>query len=558
MGSRAKLGQNFGSTRTSADLELSKALTHFKMGRFIRDNLLTMATLCGAIAGVALGLSLKSMGDGIYTPRQASYVGYPGKLFLNMLKCLIIPLVVPSLIASIGSLDFKMSGKVGLRAVCYYMTTTLMAVTLGILLTITIRPGLANTDEELHHREGRNTTTTDTLLDLLTNCFPPNLVQATMQQYKTELIYPGNVAIEDPASGALLDPLVRESWKMTGSWSNSTNILGLVIFSVVTGIAISISGEEGRPLLQFFQSVSHVMMKVTSWVVHLAPIGVCFLIAGEILHMKSVLAELTKLAWYLITVCLGITSQGFIILPIIYSLVTRKLPFRFIGSMGPALATAFGTASSSATLPITINSLEQGNKIDPRISRFVLPIGATINMDGTALYEAVAAIFIAQMTGMNPSIGQVIIISITATAASIGAAGIPHAGLVTLVMVLETVGLPSEAVSIIMSVDWLVDRFRTAVNVLGDAFGAAIVAHLSKDELKNMNDKTETGDKMKDFEKSKQLEIENFDTSLSFDTIEEQLSLAARQAPQDLTVTESPVMTYSAQAGRSKLRCVEM
>merc|ERR1712013_874048 len=423
----------------------SKALTQFNMARLIRDNLLTIATLCGAIAGVALGLSLKSMGDGIYTSRQASYVGYPGKLFLNMLKCLIIPLVVPSLIASIGSLDFRMSGKIGLRAVCYYMTTTLMAVTLGILLTITIRPGLANTEEELHHKEGRNTTTTDTLLDLLTNCFPPNLVQATMQQYKTELIYPGNAASEDPASGALLDPLVRETWKMKGTWSNSTNILGLVIFSVVTGIAISISGEEGKPLLLFFRSVSHVMMKVTSWVVHLAPIGVCFLIAGEILHMKSVLAELTKLAWYLITVCLGI-------------------------------------ASSSATLPITINSLEQGNKIDARISRFVLPIGATINMDGTALYEAVAAIFIAQMTGMNPTIGQVIIISIMATAASIGAAGIPHAGLVTLVMVLETVGLPSEAVSIIMSVDWLVDRVRTAVNVLGDAFGAAIVGHLSKEE----------------------------------------------------------------------------
>merc|ERR1712211_232839 len=150
-----------------------------------------------------------------------------------------------------------------------------------------------------------------------------------------------------------------------------------------------------------------------------------------------------------------ITLHGFIILPIIYSLVTRKLPFRFIGSMGPALATAFGTASSSATLPITINSLEQGNKIDARISRFILPIGATINMDGTALYEAVAAIFIAQMVGMNPSLGQIIIISITATAASIGAAGIPHAGLVTLVMVLDTVGLPGEAVSIIMSVDWL-------------------------------------------------------------------------------------------------------
>merc|ERR1712212_557373 len=456
-----------------------------KMG-FLKENLLTMATLTGVIAGVSLGLSLKTLDDGIWTARQAYYVGYPGKIFLNMLKCLIIPLIVPSLISSIGQLDLRVSGKIGSRAVLYYMTTTFLAVTLGIILTISIRPGIAEYDTIVEKKDSRAGTTTDTLLDLFTNCFPPNLIQATMQQYKTVTIDPGNEVIEDSTTGAHIDPDDKDTWVMAGTWNNSTNILGLVIFSVATGIAISLSGEEGKPLLSFFKSVSHVMMKITNWVVHLAPVGVAFLIAGEILHMKSVYAELIKLGWYLITVTLGITIQGFIILPIIYGLVTKSLPFKFIGKMGPALATAFGTASSAATLPVTVNSLEEGNKVDPRISRFVLPIGATINMDGTALYEAVAAIFIAQMTGMNPTLGQIIIISITATAASIGAAGIPHAGLVTLVMVLETVGLPSEAVSIIMSVDWLVDRVRTAVNVLGDAFGAAIVAHLCKDDIEQI------------------------------------------------------------------------
>eukprot|EP00092_Neocalanus_flemingeri_P054435 GFUD01064099.1.p1 GENE.GFUD01064099.1~~GFUD01064099.1.p1 ORF type:complete len:528 (+),score=150.58 GFUD01064099.1:138-1721(+) len=525
---------------------------------FLRENILTMATLMGVVAGISLGLSLKSLDDGIWTARQAYYVGYPGKIFLNMLKCLIIPLIVPSLIASIGQLDLRVSGKIGSRAVLYYMTTTFLAVTLGIILTITIRPGFANSEEVIEKTESSKGSATDTLLDLFTNCFPPNLVQATMQQYKTLIVDPGNEVIEDSSTGAIIDPLNKETWKMTGSWNNSTNILGLVIFSVATGVAIALSGEEGKPLLSFFKSVSHVMMKVTNWVVHLAPVGVAFLIAGEILQMKSVIAELTKLAWYLFTVILGISIQGFVILPLIYGLVTKNWPFRFIGKMGPALATAFGTASSSATLPVTINSLEEGNKVDPRISRFVLPIGATINMDGTALYEAVAAIFIAQMTGMNPSLGQIIIISITATAASIGAAGIPHAGLVTLVMVLETVGLPSEAVSIIMSVDWLVDRVRTAVNVLGDAFGAAIVAHLSKDELEKLNDTEDNDYEMKDIEKSKLLEIENFDTIESFDTIEEKLTFAARQHPQDSVVAGSPAMSYSAQAGRAKSRCVEM
>merc|ERR1712098_1009396 len=169
--------------------------------------------------------------------------------------------------------------------------------------------------------------------------------------------------------------------------------------------------------------------------------------------------------------------------------------------MGPALATAFGTASSSATLPVTINNLEEKNGGDSRISRFVLPIGATINMDGTALYEAVAALFIAQLNGVNPNAGQTIAIAITATAASIGAAGIPQAGLVTMVMVLDTVGLPSESVAVILSVDWLLDRFRTAINVLGDSLGAGIVSHLSEEEmaklgkegeLSNSHVKTET------------------------------------------------------------------
>jgi len=149
--------------------------------------------------------------------------------------------------------------------------------------------------------------------------------------------------------------------------------------------------------------------------------------------------------------------------------------------------TAWGTASSSATLPVTINCLEEKNGVDPRISRFVLPIGATINMDGTALYEAVAAIFIAQVNNLSLSIGQICAISITATAASIGAAGIPQAGLVTMVMVLETVGLPPDDITIILAVDWLLDRFRTTINVVGDSVGAGIVNHLSAGELDAMD-----------------------------------------------------------------------
>lgn len=208
----------------------------------------------------------------------------------------------------------------------------------------------------------------------------------------------------------------------------------------------------------------------------MSPVGVLFLVASKVLEVDDLADIVTKLGFYFLTVCGGIIFHGFVILPLIFFFMTRKNPITYVGNMAQALATAFGTSSSSATLPITIKCLEDNNHIDKRVTRFVIPIGSTINMDGTALYEAVAAIFIAQIRGIPLSFGNIVAIwfvdysfinfnffiinkfisfSITATAASIGAAGIPQAGLVTMVMVLDTVGLPAEDVSLIIAVDWL-------------------------------------------------------------------------------------------------------
>jgi len=461
----------------------------------LKENVLTIATLAGVIIGVILGVVLKSSRDEPWSKREAMYVSYIGDLFLNMLKGVIIPLIIPSVIASIGSMDLSLSGKVGLRAVAYYMTTTVLAVILGIILVVIIKPGAGGIKEkDLPHEDTkRNVTTADTLMDLVRNCFPPNIIQAALQQYKTELVYPGETEKTDAETGATVNPDDKTTWRFKPAWSDGTNILGLIVFSIVTGVAIAICGEDGKPLLSFFESVSIVMMKVTTWIIYLSPVGVCFLVAGQLLEMKNNSKEFAKLGWYFFTVLLGLFIHGFIVLPIIFSLATRSLPFRFIANMGNPLVTAFGTASSSATLPVTISAMEKKNKVDPKIARFVLPIGVTINMDGTALYEAVAALFIAQMDGMNLSYGQILAMSITATAASIGAAGIPQAGLVTMITQLALlVDLPGEALSLILSVDWLLDRFRTVINVLGDSIGAGIVSHLSKREMEDLEMKEET------------------------------------------------------------------
>ena len=289
---------------------------------------------------------MKSSTDKPWTKRDAMYVSFIGNLFLSMLKSIIIPLIIPSVIASIGSLDLSLSKKVGLRSVAYYMTTTGHLVDAG---------------------SKRNVTTQDTLMDLVRNCFPPNIVQAALQQYQTVLEYPGENETEDEATGATISPEDKTTWMFKSKWSNSTNFLGLIVFSIVTGVAIGISGEQGKPLLRFFESVSFVMMKITTWIIYLSPVGVCFLVAGRLLLMKDVTQELSRLGWYVFTVLLGLFLHGFIVLQIIFSLITRSLPFQFIVHMGTALATAFGTASSSATLPVTIHALEERKRVDPRI-----------------------------------------------------------------------------------------------------------------------------------------------------------------------------------------------
>ncbi|CAH1640142.1 unnamed protein product [Spodoptera littoralis] len=443
---------------------------------FVRENLLTLLTVIGVVAGTILGCCLRASGQE-WSRRDVMYFQYPGELFLRMLKSLIVPLLVSSIVSAIGSLDLSLSGKVGLRAIIYYMTTTICAVMLGIALVTTIKPGKDSEDYTQPNSTKivvKDTLTSDTLLDLIRNVFPENLAQATIATYRTRLVYDKN------DTNSRLGEL--ETYQITGEYQSGSNVLGLVCFSIVLGITLGKMGEKSRPLQDFFHALSEAMMIITGWVIWLSPLGVFFLVTAKIMEIDSFKELVGRLGLYFMTVLLGLFLHGFGTLSILFILATKKLPCRYIAKMGQVMATAFGTASSSATMPITIGCCDDMG-LDPRITRFVIPIGATINMDGTALYEAVAAIFIAQLRKVEMSFGKIIAVSVTATAASIGAAGIPQAGLVTMVMVLDTVNLPAEDVSIILAVDWLLDRFRTTINVVCDALGAIIVTSLSQGDI---------------------------------------------------------------------------
>ena len=264
------------------------------------------------------------------------------------------------------------------------------------------------------------------------------------------------------------------------------DILPLIFFSLLIGAALSVLGERGRPAISVISGLNDAVMRLVHWIMVLAPVGIFGLVAARIGHaggFKGFLPELMAVGKYSFTVVLGLGVHGMVILPLILLLIARRNPLRYFKGMSTALLNAFSTASSSATLPLTMRAVEHENKISNRTGSFVLPLGATINMDGTALYEAIAAMFIAQVYGITLGPVDQAVIFLTATLAAIGAAGIPEAGLVTMVIVLRAVDLPIEGIGLILTIDWLLDRFRTTVNVWGDSVGAGVIESLENGSI---------------------------------------------------------------------------
>ncbi|XP_035503262.2 excitatory amino acid transporter 5 [Scophthalmus maximus] len=461
-----------------------------------RNGLLTLSVIA-VLTGCTLGFMLR----GTQLSTQAKiYFSFPGELLMRMLKMLILPLITSSLMSGLSSMESKACCRIGVLTVTYYLWTTFIAVVVGIVLVLIIKPGVGTDMESNRLGGGPVMTSADALLDLIRNMVPSNLIEATFQQYKTDLIpilkvptrtiQPNFVYVvpdeTDPRGRTVyleLTPPPEIMYKTSPGSSQQMNVLGIVIFSATMGLLLGRMGERGAPLVNVCQCINECVMKIINAAVWYFPFGIIFLVAGKILDMQDPSTLGKKLGWYGLTVLAGLFVHGLVLLPLFYFILTGKNPFSYIRGLLQAMVIALATSSSSATLPITMKCLLENCHVDRQIARFVLPVGATINMDGTALYEAVAAIFIAQVNDYELDFGQLVTISITATAASIGAAGIPQAGLVTMVIVLTSVGLPPDDITLIVAIDWILDRFRTMINVLGDALAAGIIAHLCRKDF---------------------------------------------------------------------------
>ncbi|XP_034473991.1 excitatory amino acid transporter isoform X2 [Drosophila innubila] len=477
--------------------------------KWLSDNLMLLVTLSGVLLGVVLGLLLRPLhldGDSIML------ISYPGELFMRVLKLMILPLVISSLIAGSASLNAKMNGKIALRTLIYFASTSLFNAALGIALVLLIHPG----NPDLHNADDRATDRKsvkllDSLLDLGRNIFPDNLFQASIQQAHTVYL-PKPSILRSSFNETLNDTAVALLHGVQGvqgvqgvegveahhqrlevmeevvlvrdvQYRSGTNTLGIVFFCLVFGTFLGTIGQKGQVVVDFFAAVFEVIMKMVTCVMWMTPIGISSVIAGKILSVDNLSLVMAQLIWFIITVAIGVLLYQFIVMQAIYFVFVRRNPFKFYKGLIEPMLTAFATASTAAALPITFRCMNDKLRMDPRITRFVLPIGCNINMDGTALFIAVASIFIAQMSGMVLGFGELLTVLLTSTAASMSSASVPSAALVLLLVVLTAIDAPVQDVTLLFAVDWFVDRIRTTNNMLGDCYAAAVVEELSRKEL---------------------------------------------------------------------------
>ncbi len=391
----------------------------------------------------------------------ANYIKPLGQLFINLLKLIAMPLIFFSLISGISNLkDISRLSNMGLKTLGLYIFTTVMAVTIGLIMVNLIKPGegFSGTDEQKY-----------------------------MAMFADQVSQKQNAAqtVENQSPLKFFTDIVPEN--IVAAASDNGNMLQMIFFAVILGIAIIlVPSNETKVVMDFFKGMNTIILKTIDIIMEFAPIGVFALLGAIIVDLKGDLNLFTALGWYALTVVLGLITVAFGFYPLLLKLLTKKNPVDFFKGISPAQLLAFSTSSSAATLPVTMECCEKNLKISHEVSSFVLPIGATVNMDGTSLYQAVAAVFIATVFGMDLSFSQQLTIILTATLASIGSAAVPGAGMVMLIIVLNSVGVPSEGLALIIAIDRPLDMLRTTINVTGDAVVASIIQHFDNiKKLKN-------------------------------------------------------------------------
>ena len=412
--------------------------------------------IIGMILGVIYGVFASNMG---YVDFTSNWIKPWGVIFVNLLKLIAVPLVFASLIKGVTSLsDISKLSRIGGKTISFYLISTVIAVSIGLLLVNTVNPGIDFDKDNI-------TFTQDS------------------QEGTTKKIIAAEVVKQESPLQFLIDIIPINIFEAA---SSNGNMLQVIFFAILFGISIVMLPSEKTIYVRgFFDGVNDIILKIVDLVMLVSPYGVFALLGALIVDFGASSSLFIALAKYSITVVVGLLLMIFCIYPLAIKIFTKVRYFYFFKAISPAQMLAFSTSSSAATLPVTMERCEDHLGVSKEISSFVLPLGATINMDGTSLYQAVAAVFIAQAFGIDLDFSQQLTIVLTATLASIGAAAVPGAGMVMLVIVLGAINVPVEGLALIFGVDRILDMLRTVVNVTGDATVSTVVA-FSEGKLKDL------------------------------------------------------------------------
>ncbi|MBD9356660.1 dicarboxylate/amino acid:cation symporter [Methylomonas albis] len=397
----------------------------------------------GTLVGIALGLGFAKLGPEAAVTKQGLYFcGLLSTLFIDLLKMVLVPLVFTSIAVGVANLRMHSQlHRVWMSTLGFFALSMVLAILLGLGAANCFEPG-----------KGLN-------LDLFQNAGQDFAAkQMTFAEFIASFLH-----------GLFINPFAALA---------QANVLAIVMFALLLGIALVVGGDRYRNILLLMQEGLELMLRLVGWIMRLAPFGIMALLA-KLLATQN-MALLSSLAEFIAVVVGSTLLHGFVVLPLLLFLVTKLTPLTFFRGSREALITAFATSSSSATLPVTLRCAERYLHVKPSIAGFVVPLGATMNMDGTALYEAAAALFVANLAGIELDLAQQLIVCFTTMIAAIGAPGIPSAGMVTMMMVLQSVGLPPEAIAILLPIDRILDTVRTMVNVEGDMVGSLVVQHLTE------------------------------------------------------------------------------